>query len=206
MSKGLHLSSGADNIYMNLRRFFCFCVYIFIVSGVFAQDVFFPPIIFAPDRADFEGLPADLLRANEKNLDEIASVVKSIPNERRLMIVGNANRIAGTEKEEVEQLGPLSMGRANAVAEFLVKRGVDAARIVTAASGSGWRQAPMSRKDEAYANRRVEIVLFGSETARFEGIDGEYVGTGETDFDAAGPLLEAFKIDAWPEFPIDWEE
>jgi outer membrane protein OmpA-like peptidoglycan-associated protein len=127
-----------------------------------------PAIIFRANNADFAGKSEDRRRGldqsvidnNTRVLKRIAEILQKF-NSYRVRIEGHANTETGTEKEEVEQLVPLSKARAEFVKKWLVDNGgVSAARLTTEGVG-GRRPVMQNRRDKEswWKNRRVEFIL-----------------------------------------------
>ncbi|MDR0569549.1 MAG: OmpA family protein [Spirochaetaceae bacterium] len=109
-------------------------------------------IFFSANSIDFAGLDAETVAANQRNLDDIAKNLMAHPN-YRVLLEGHANPTEGTINEEQFELIPLSRQRADAVAEMLVKAGVNRKQIVIAGSGG------IHSSNNPEANRRVEITI-----------------------------------------------
>jgi outer membrane protein OmpA-like peptidoglycan-associated protein len=125
-----------------------------------------PSIVFRANNSDFGDLPADIIANNNKVLARIAQILNKYPN-YKIKIQGNANSIskitgqsqAKIQAEEVNELIPLSAGRAKLVMTILIKNGVDAKRL--SIEGLGSSQPVVSFLDAAnrWKNRRVDFVL-----------------------------------------------
>ncbi|MDR2510016.1 MAG: OmpA family protein [Spirochaetaceae bacterium] len=126
-----------------------------------------PAIIFRANNADFKskkedarrGLEQSVIDNNDKILKRIAEILQKF-SAYSVKVEGHANSETGTEKEEVEQLEPLSKSRADFVKEKLIELGVSASRLTTEGVG-GRRPVMKNRKDRDnwWKNRRVEFVL-----------------------------------------------
>jgi len=103
---------------------------------------------------NFDTRSAKLLSATDAKLNEVAEFAKLYPD-AQLQIAGFADFRAGKSKQAYNQ--KLSLGRAAAFKNALVKKGVAAERISTA--GFGFEQPVADNKTEAgrSQNRRVEI-------------------------------------------------
>ncbi len=77
----------------------------------------------------------------------------------RIRVEGHAVNITGTEREEREELQPLSLARARTVREALIERGMDAERISTVGRGGTMPIVPHSDEENRWKNRRVEFIL-----------------------------------------------
>jgi flagellar hook assembly protein FlgD len=126
-----------------------------------------PAIIFRANHADFiskdvdkqRGLDRATIENNERVLVRIAEILQKF-RDYNVRIEGHANSETGTEKEELDQLVPLSKERADFVKRWLVSHGINTVRLSSV--GMGGRQPVMkNRKDRAnwWKNRRVEFIL-----------------------------------------------
>lgn len=105
-----------------------------------------PNLQFKPDSAE-------LLGTETNRLDQIASVLKEVP-ECKLLIEGYTAAV-GKEQGELQ----LSKERANAIAQALIKRGINADRIICKGSGGKKPIADNSTAEGKAKNRRVEITI-----------------------------------------------
>ena len=117
-----------------------------------------PSIIFRKNAADFEGLEKGVVDRNIKILTRIAEILNKFP-EYKVQVEGHANNISGTEREEREDLIPLSTARADAVRKFLIERGVSRGRLSSVGIGGTKPIASLSDRDNWWKNRRVEFIL-----------------------------------------------
>ena len=77
----------------------------------------------------------------------------------KVQVEGHANNVSGTEREEKEDLIPLSGARADAVRKFLIEKGVSRSRLSSVGIGGTKPVASLSDRDNWWKNRRVEFVL-----------------------------------------------
>ena len=117
-----------------------------------------PSIIFRKNAADFEGLEQTVVDRNVKVLTRIAEILNKFPD-YKVQVEGHANNVSGTEREEREDLIPLSGARADAVRRFLIEKGVSRSRLSSVGIGGTKPIAPISDRDNWWKNRRVEFVL-----------------------------------------------
>lgn len=118
-----------------------------------------PSITFLPNSASLIVDPADPRgRQNSLVLDRLVEIFARYP-QYRITVEGHAVNPSGTEREEVEFLGPLSLQRAQSVRQALIDRGMAGARIGTAGRGGREPLVPHDDLDERWKNRRVEFVL-----------------------------------------------
>ena len=107
-----------------------------------------------PDQIQFETGHARILPRSYSLLDRIAQKLKENPAVRHVRVEGHTDD-QGTEKANQE----LSQARADTVVAYLVKRGVDAARLQSAGYGAT-RPIASNRNTAGRAkNRRVEFII-----------------------------------------------
>ncbi len=117
-------------------------------------------ISFDSNAAGFSKLSKEQSLSNNQTLDEVAEELKGLTDaDINIIIEGHANNISGTQKEQVEELLPLSQKRAEKIVEELVKRGVDP-KILTPV-GVGGSEPIAGKNDRAnwWKNRRVEFII-----------------------------------------------
>ena len=117
-----------------------------------------PSIIFRKNAADFEELEKNVVDRNVKVLTRIAEILNKFPD-YKVQVEGHANNVSGTEREEREDLIPLSGARADAVRKFLIEKGVSRNRLSSVGIGGTKPVASLADKDNWWKNRRVEFVL-----------------------------------------------
>ena len=125
-----------------------------------------PSIVFRPNGADFDGLPKEKTDRNEVVLRRIAQILNRF-RDYKIRIEGHANSIgkiygysaAQVNKEETEELIPLSTNRAEAVRKLLVQFGVDARRLSVRGLGSSEPVVDFKDAENRWKNRRVEFIL-----------------------------------------------
>ncbi|MEX2444530.1 MAG: Ig-like domain-containing protein [Alkalispirochaeta sp.] len=118
-----------------------------------------PSITFPGNSAQLILDPGDPRgRQNREVLDRLVEILSRFP-EYSIMVEGHAVNLSGTEREEQQDLVPLSRRRAEAVRDALIQRGV-AARLLSA-RGRGGRAPLVSHGDELnrWKNRRVDFIL-----------------------------------------------
>ena len=76
-----------------------------------------------------------------------------------IRIEGHAVNITGTEREEREELQPLSEARADSVRQALIDEGLNPRRLSVAGRGGTEPIVPHTDLDNRWKNRRVEFVL-----------------------------------------------
>jgi outer membrane protein OmpA-like peptidoglycan-associated protein/flagellar hook assembly protein FlgD len=121
-------------------------------------------ITFPPNSADL-ALVAELEKAarNDKTLKRLAEIFKKYGS-YRILIEGHANITrfwskAEADKENQQELIPLSLSRAEAVKRALVSLGLDANRISVSGMGGSTPIVPFDDEANRWKNRRVEFIL-----------------------------------------------
>ena len=129
-----------------------------------------PSIIFESDAANFQNASAKLSQAqvdrNLSILNRISDILKKF-KDYKVTIVGHANRLTDNPDEETidnlnvwgKALTPLSAERADAIRNYLVKRGVSASVLTTEGMGGKLPVVDPKDKDNNWKNRRVEFIL-----------------------------------------------
>ena len=117
-----------------------------------------PSIIFRKNAADFDELEKNVVDRNVKVLTRIAEILNKFP-EYKVQVEGHANNVSGTEREEQEDLIPLSAARADSVRKFLIEKGVARGRLSSVGIGGTKPIAALSDRDNWWKNRRVEFIL-----------------------------------------------
>ena len=145
------------------------------VEGVIPVDVL---VIRDGDRLKIR-ISSITFPPNSANLAAVDDVEKAMRNDRtiarlaeifnkystyRILIEGHANitRLwsqAEMDKENREELIPLSLSRAEAVKQALVRLGLEAGRISVAGLGGSQPVVPFGDEENRWKNRRVEFIL-----------------------------------------------
>ena len=76
-----------------------------------------------------------------------------------IRVEGHAVNVTGTEREEREELQPLSEARAQSVRQVLIDEGINPRRLSVAGRGGTEPVVPHTDLDNRWKNRRVEFVL-----------------------------------------------
>ena len=116
-------------------------------------------IYFDPDRPTFEKISEEQRQSNKDTLDSVAEQIRAHGDSVKVTVEGYANNVSNTEKENIEELIPLSQARAEAIMKQLVDRGLDAGNL--SAKGYGGANPLAAWEDHAnwWKNRRVEFLL-----------------------------------------------
>ncbi len=118
-------------------------------------------IYFDADAATFNTLTELQQFNNNWTLDSIAEQVKEKEHfvELNIEVQGYANNVSNTEKENKEELIPLSQARADAIKNELVKRGLKAANLSAKGYGGANPMAKWEDRAHWWKNRRVEFIV-----------------------------------------------
>lgn len=117
-----------------------------------------PSIIFAKNVATFDGLDESIIEKNNQILSRVAEILNKF-KAYNVVIEGHANNVTGTEREDREELIPLSQARADAIKEILSENGVNKSRLTTSGMGGTKPVVPREDRDNWWKNRRVEFIL-----------------------------------------------
>jgi outer membrane protein OmpA-like peptidoglycan-associated protein len=115
-------------------------------------------ITFAPNSPEVILDDSEKGRKNLSILQRLVEVLVKYGN-YQIRIEGHANNISGTQKEDVEELRPLSLARALHVKKALVDRGLGARRIDVEGKGGSEMLFPSGDPENSWKNRRVEFIL-----------------------------------------------
>ena len=116
-------------------------------------------INFAPNSPELElDQSTEDGRKNISVLDRLVEVFDKYRS-YEIRVEGHAVNISGTEREEREELLPLSQSRAATVREALIERGMDPDRITIVGRGGSDPVVPHTDLDNRWKNRRVEFIL-----------------------------------------------
>jgi outer membrane protein OmpA-like peptidoglycan-associated protein len=110
-------------------------------------------VLNMPGNVTFRTGSADLNAQFFKVLDGVAQVAKKY-DKTIIEIAGHTDNVGGAEFNR-----QLSQRRANAVAQYLMSRGLAESRIMTAAGGEDHPIASNATEQGRAANRRVEVTL-----------------------------------------------
>jgi outer membrane protein OmpA-like peptidoglycan-associated protein len=123
-----------------------------------------PSITFPPNSPDLSKVAeADKAAKNDWVLQRLAQILNKYSS-YDFRIEGHANQeywqdAARAAREEKEELGPLSLARAEAVKNALVRLGLKAERISVAGLGGTTPVVPFGDLENRWKNRRVEFIL-----------------------------------------------
>ncbi|MCR4954795.1 MAG: OmpA family protein [Treponema sp.] len=115
-------------------------------------------IHFDPDKATFVKISEAQRKENYETLDSLADQL----NEHldcSVIIEGYANNVTNTEREDREELIPLSKDRADSVRNLLIQRNIPQEMLSTKGLGGSKPIAEWQDKKNWWKNRRVEFIV-----------------------------------------------
>ncbi len=116
-------------------------------------------ITFAPDSPELVIDPDDERGARNLAILKRLAEIFNRYGTYSIRIEGHAVNVTGTEREETQELQPLSLARAEAVKAAMVEYGIAERRISTLGRGGTEPLVPHTDLDERWKNRRVEFIL-----------------------------------------------
>lgn len=125
--------------------------------------IMIPSISFAPYTADLFAIEDEELQRNLETLRSLSEVLKRYP-EREILIEGHAAHDTWEEgpakqREQREELIPLSAARAQEVRQALIILGIEPDRMRTEGVGGARPVVPHADRENIWKNRRVEFIL-----------------------------------------------
>lgn len=115
-------------------------------------------ITFAPNSPQYVTDDVDRFEKNIEIINRIAEILSRY-DRYQVRIEGHAVNITGTEREQEEELVPLSRARAETVRRSLVERGLDPDRFSVVGVGGTDPIVPHTDLENRWQNRRVEFIL-----------------------------------------------
>jgi OOP family OmpA-OmpF porin len=109
--------------------------------------------IIATLRINFDFNKANVKKIYYKDIQKVALAIKSNPNIKKIEVAGYTDNIGSREYNK-----KLSLKRAKAVADLLVKFGVNPKMIVVKGYGEDYPLVPNTTSTNRALNRRVEII------------------------------------------------
>ena len=115
-------------------------------------------IHFDPDKETFDKIPEEQRKENYETVESIARQIKEHGNVH-VEVEGYANNVTNTERENLQELIPLSRLRAKTIMEMLIQNGLD--KELLSYEGRGGSNPIAEWKDTSnwWKNRRVEFVV-----------------------------------------------
>ncbi|MDA3948581.1 MAG: OmpA family protein, partial [Spirochaeta sp.] len=118
-----------------------------------------PSITFPPNSAElrFNG-DNEVAAQNQRVIERIVEILSRFP-EYSIVVEGHAVNISGTEREQEQELIPLSRRRAQAVRDALIDRGVPATIVDAVGRGGAVPIVDHADEEMRWKNRRVDFIL-----------------------------------------------
>jgi outer membrane protein OmpA-like peptidoglycan-associated protein len=107
-----------------------------------------------PDAILFDSGRATIARRSEALVGRVANKINANPHVRRIRIEGHTDDIGSAKKNQ-----ELSQARAEAVRDFLIRKGVDADRLQAVGFGNTRPLDPKKTADARAKNRRVDFII-----------------------------------------------
>jgi len=117
------------------------------------EEAVIKKVDFTAKSIQFEAGSSDLLVSSKKSLDELASVLMG-DKSLKLKIDGHTDNTGNSERNK-----QLSETRANTVKNYLIKKGVDAARLTAEGFGSDKPLGDNNTAEGRAVNRRTELTV-----------------------------------------------
>jgi len=122
-----------------------------------------PSITFKPDTADYKSVAREALEKNMWTIQRLSEIFKKYRT-YQIQIEGHAVSVfwkdpVRAQKEQSEELIPLSNKRAEAIKQALVGLGIELDRISTVGIGAARPIVPFSDTENLWKDRRVEFIL-----------------------------------------------
>ncbi len=115
-------------------------------------------ITFAPNSPEVIMDETEKGTKNRSVLRRLVEVLSKYEN-YQVRIEGHANNVSGTEREDREELMPLSLSRAQGVKQALVSMGLSSKRLGVEGKGGKEMLFPGNDMENNWKNRRVEFIL-----------------------------------------------
>lgn len=115
-------------------------------------------IYFDPDRATFEKISEEQKRENKETLESITRQILE-HGEVEVLVEGYANNVSNTERENIQELIPLSRLRAQTIVNILSENGLDPDILSSDGKGGSNPIAKWEDRENWWKNRRVEFIV-----------------------------------------------
>ncbi|MFT3773860.1 MAG: OmpA family protein [Minicystis sp.] len=113
------------------------------------------------EQVEFDTGKATILASSDHLIEEVAGIFKDHPEITKVEVQGHTDNVGGKAPNK-----QLSQARADAVKKALVKRGVDAKRLVAKGYGEDKPLADNATEDGRAQNRRVQFVILEKKEAK----------------------------------------
>ena len=120
---------------------------------------------------NFEPYSSEIPEINKSILDQAAALIRRAP-QVNLVIEGHTDN-TGTAQENKE----LSVKRAQAVMDYLIKQGVDPAKLQAVGIGAEKPITENSTPEGQFKNRRIEFTVLNTETGKARQVNEQGVNT-----------------------------
>ena len=120
---------------------------------------------------NFESDSSEIPEINKSILDQAAALIRRAP-QVNLVIEGHTDN-TGTAQENKE----LSVKRAQAVMDYLIKQGVDPAKLQAVGIGAEKPITENSTPEGQFKNRRIEFTVLNTETGKARQVNEQGVNT-----------------------------
>ncbi|MFP4153518.1 MAG: OmpA family protein, partial [Alkalispirochaeta sp.] len=118
-----------------------------------------PSITFPPNSAELLRAGTELAaRQNRSVLSRLSEILRRYPD-YHVLVEGHAVNVSGTQREQEEELVPLSRARAAAVRDALIEEGIPASRLGVRGQGGRYPIVPHDDLEMRWKNRRVDFIL-----------------------------------------------
>jgi outer membrane protein OmpA-like peptidoglycan-associated protein len=115
-------------------------------------------IYFDPDRATFEKISEEQKRENKETLESITRQILE-HGEVEVLVEGYANNVSNTERENIQELIPLSRLRAQTIVNILSENGLAPDILSSDGKGGSNPIAKWEDRENWWKNRRVEFIV-----------------------------------------------
>ncbi|UOG18779.1 OmpA family protein [Acinetobacter sp. PK01] len=120
---------------------------------------------------NFEPYSSEIPEINKSILDQAAALIRRAP-QVNLVIEGHTDNV-GTAQDNKE----LSVKRAQAVMNYLIKQGVDPAKLQAVGMGAEKPIADNSTPEGQFKNRRIEFTVLNTETGKARQVNEQGINT-----------------------------
>ena len=123
-----------------------------------------PSIVFQSNSGTWDGLDGDIIENNQWIIQRIAQILKKF-NDYKVYVEGHANPTVnpndrgGAQREQLQELLPLSELRAKRIVDELVLLGIDSTRLSYHGLGGVQPLVPWEDNNNWWKKRRVEFLL-----------------------------------------------
>lgn len=120
---------------------------------------------------NFEPYSSEIPEINKSILDQAAALIRRAP-QVNLMIEGHTDNVGTAQDNKA-----LSVKRAQAVMNYLIKQGVDPAKLQAVGMGAEKPIADNSTPEGQFKNRRIEFTVLNTETGKARQVNEQGINT-----------------------------